>query len=239
LIQEFAEQEEWQNTKLELNVQWNVEANSKTLLVLFIAFTFNLAILIAFLVNFGENLPEKPLEDGWEHSRKSDLCLVLGSSLTVSPACSMPKLVAKMKRNLVIVNMQHTPLDDRASLRVYGKCDEFMQLVMKELELAKVPPFYLHRRLIISMTRQNSKKKDHPSTAIGGYVCSMNMQGVDVEGTPVSFLLASELISTVGGGGETQIAHCEVLPSSLDPSPFILVRPSTFMAVLSWEFGQL
>lgn len=48
-------------------------------------------------VNFGENLPEGPLNEGWYHSSLADLCLVLGSSLTVTPAASMPKRVAKVQ----------------------------------------------------------------------------------------------------------------------------------------------
>lgn len=43
------------------------------------------------IINFGENLPEKELNNGFEHSEKADLCLAMGSSLTVTPAADMPK----------------------------------------------------------------------------------------------------------------------------------------------------
>ncbi len=36
---------------------------------------------------------------------KSDLCIVLGSSLTVTPAANMPWEVGKRKQKLVIVNL--------------------------------------------------------------------------------------------------------------------------------------
>ena len=45
------------------------------------------------IINFGENLPEKELNAGFENSEKADLCLVLGSSLRVTPAADMPKIV--------------------------------------------------------------------------------------------------------------------------------------------------
>lgn len=75
------------------------------------------------IINFGENLPEKDLDDGFEHSKKADLCLVLGSSLRVTPAADMPQLVGKNKKDLVIVNLQATPLDHLSNLRIFSFCD--------------------------------------------------------------------------------------------------------------------
>lgn len=38
------------------------------------------------IVNFGESLPAEALQRAFDNATKADLCLVLGSSLTVSPA---------------------------------------------------------------------------------------------------------------------------------------------------------
>jgi NAD-dependent SIR2 family protein deacetylase len=57
------------------------------------------------IINFGEGLPELDMNLGFAHSAEADLCLVMGSSLRVSPACNMPELVGKNKKNLVIVNL--------------------------------------------------------------------------------------------------------------------------------------
>lgn len=54
------------------------------------------------IINFGENLPIKALEDGFNHGKEADLCLVLGSSLRVTPAAKMPLETAR-KGKLVIV----------------------------------------------------------------------------------------------------------------------------------------
>lgn len=81
------------------------------------------------IINFGENLPEKDLDDGFEHSKNADLCLVLGSSLRVTPAADMPKMVGKNKKDLVIVNLQSTPLDYCSSLRIFSFCDSLMEKV--------------------------------------------------------------------------------------------------------------
>jgi NAD-dependent SIR2 family protein deacetylase len=45
------------------------------------------------IINFKENLPEKALKDGFEHAEQADVCLVMGSSLRVSPACNMAENV--------------------------------------------------------------------------------------------------------------------------------------------------
>ena len=54
------------------------------------------------IVNFGENLPESELTAAMEHSNKADLCIVLGSSLRVRPACLMPQMVLENGGRLVI-----------------------------------------------------------------------------------------------------------------------------------------
>ena len=46
------------------------------------------------IINFGENLNESVLELGFQNCQHADLCLVMGTSLRVSPACDMPKSTA-------------------------------------------------------------------------------------------------------------------------------------------------
>lgn len=45
------------------------------------------------------------------------MVLVLGSSLTVTPAADVPREAKEAGARLVIVNLQKTPLDGLASLR--------------------------------------------------------------------------------------------------------------------------
>lgn len=108
------------------------------------------------IINFGENLPEKELEDSFEHAKKADLCLAMGSSLRVTPAANIPERVGK-RNNLVIVNLQTTPLDKCASLRVNCLCDVFIEKVMKKMEI-QIPEFILTRRLSVKRTVFNKKE---------------------------------------------------------------------------------
>merc|ERR1712232_30134 len=71
---------------------------------------------------------------GWKESGRTDLCLALGSSIMVTPASEMPALVAQRYRRdstkgLVIVNLQATPCDSQAALRINGFVDNVMERI--------------------------------------------------------------------------------------------------------------
>ena len=67
-------------------------------------------------VLFGEPLPEHALDMAMLAAKNCDMFLVLGSSLVVYPAASMPRIAKKNDAVLVIVNIDPTPLDDMADL---------------------------------------------------------------------------------------------------------------------------
>ncbi len=108
------------------------------------------------IINFGESLPEKELNDSFAHAKKADLCLAMGSSLRVTPAANIPETVGERKNDLVIVNLQKTPIDGVASLRVNALCDVFIEMVMKKMDL-QIPEFILTRRLGVTRTIINKK----------------------------------------------------------------------------------
>ncbi|MCL2230860.1 MAG: NAD-dependent deacetylase [Treponema sp.] len=66
---------------------------------------------------FGESLPIEALKQATIESQKADVMLVLGTSLTVHPAASMPEYTLRKNGKIVIINNQPTPLDSRAFMR--------------------------------------------------------------------------------------------------------------------------
>jgi len=65
---------------------------------------------------FGEALPADALRQAVSESQEADLMLVLGTSLTVFPAASMPEYTLRNGGKIVIVNNMSTPLDGISSL---------------------------------------------------------------------------------------------------------------------------
>jgi len=88
------------------------------------------------IVNFSEVLAEEDMLISLHHSRKSDVAMVLGTSMNVQPAASFPDKCFRNNGKLVIVNLQKTPSDGAATVRVFAKTDVFMQILMEELHLS-------------------------------------------------------------------------------------------------------
>jgi NAD-dependent deacetylase len=66
---------------------------------------------------FGESLPIDALREATEEAQAADLMLVLGTSLTVNPAASLPNYTLRKGGRIVIVNNMPTSLDSRAFMR--------------------------------------------------------------------------------------------------------------------------
>jgi NAD-dependent deacetylase len=79
---------------------------------------------------FGESLPVDALRDAVDESQKADLMLVLGSSLTVHPAASLPSYTLRSGGDIVIVNNMPTYLDRQAVMRFEELETVFNQLAM-------------------------------------------------------------------------------------------------------------
>ena len=69
------------------------------------------------IVFFGELLPEVALNQAFEAARRADLMLVLGSSLVVQPAASLPVHTLNHGGKIVIINDMPTLLDAEAELK--------------------------------------------------------------------------------------------------------------------------
>lgn len=73
--------------------------------------------LVSSVINFGDPLPQKDLEDSFWHSSQCDLFIVIGSSLVVGPANELPEVALRGRARLVIINQGETSMDSRCHLR--------------------------------------------------------------------------------------------------------------------------
>ena len=78
---------------------------------------------------FGESLPEEAFAAAQSLAIRSDVFLVLGTSLTVFPAAGLPRLTLQAGGKVFIVNAQPTSLDEYAA-GVYRDLTEFASAVL-------------------------------------------------------------------------------------------------------------
>lgn len=87
------------------------------------------------VVLFGEMLSEQALLAAEQEVQKAELCIVLGSSLQVSPANWYPQIAKEKGAKLVIINMEPTELDHLADLLVNGeKIGDYLTEVNQQLQ---------------------------------------------------------------------------------------------------------
>lgn len=113
--------------------------------------------------------------------RKTTYVFVLGSTLTVISAKEVPEFVGQKRGGkLAIRNLQNTPIVHLSDLRIHSKTDELIIRVMEKLNLP-IPPFLLNRRLLIKIDTNGEERNQ------------LTILGIDVDGTPVTFLKSVRL----------------------------------------------
>jgi NAD-dependent SIR2 family protein deacetylase len=89
------------------------------------------------VVDFGDAMPRKDLADAYHHSGKSDLFIVAGSTLVVSPAADMPAVALQAGARLVIINRGETPFDRHAHLRFAEAIGDVLPPAVERLKKLK------------------------------------------------------------------------------------------------------
>ncbi|URE39960.1 Inner centromere protein, ARK binding region [Musa troglodytarum] len=92
------------------------------------------------VLDWEDALPPKEMNSAEKQCRTADLVLCLGTSLQITPACNLPLKSIRNGGKIVIVNLQPTPKDKRASLVIHGLVDKVIAGVMNFLSL-RIPPY--------------------------------------------------------------------------------------------------
>lgn len=145
------------------------------------------------IIHFNEQLPIMDLDTAFSHAASAHLHIVLGSSLTVRPACDMPKETHNRGGKVVIVNLQRTPLDDIADLRIHAESDALLDRVATLLGLS-VPAWSIERSAAVWR-------------GTGGSIHCAGLSSDD--GTPVTFFRRCHF--EAGGKSETVDGEGEVI----------------------------
>ena len=93
-----------------------------------------------FAIDWDTALPKDKFKRAHAEMDKADLVLCLGTSLRITPAGNMPLRALKPKRarnwksgKLIIVNLQATHLDKKATLKLNHYCDRVMQEMCRQM----------------------------------------------------------------------------------------------------------
>jgi NAD-dependent deacetylase len=82
------------------------------------------------IILFGEQLPAKEMLAARQAAQRSDVMLVVGSSLEAAPAGDLPLLTKRDNGRLVIVNLGPTHLDSMADVLIRGDVAETLPRVV-------------------------------------------------------------------------------------------------------------
>jgi len=86
-------------------------------------------------VFFGEGLPTRPWTSSVDKCKETSLMIVVGSSLQVSPANSLPDVALKTGSDLAIIDLLDTPFDSRANLKIQDRAVHVAELLESFLNL--------------------------------------------------------------------------------------------------------
>lgn len=92
------------------------------------------SVLKPNVILFGEQLPIQQLLGAQEVARRADVMLLVGSSLEVAPASDIPLLARRYGAQLIIVNLEATPLDSLAQWVVHADAAEVLPHLVDCLE---------------------------------------------------------------------------------------------------------
>ncbi|XVF70895.1 hypothetical protein PTKIN_Ptkin11bG0198900 [Pterospermum kingtungense] len=92
------------------------------------------------VLDWEDALPPKEMNLAEKHCRMGDVVLCLGTSLQITPACNLPLKSLRGGGKIVIVNLQKTPKDKKASLVIHGFVDKVVAGVMEILNM-QIPPY--------------------------------------------------------------------------------------------------
>lgn len=90
-----------------------------------------IGILKPATVSFGQAMPQAALEAGFRYAEQCDLCLVMGSSLVVYPAASIPAAALQHGARLLIINRDPTHLDGQAHLVIHESVGEVLPRIVE------------------------------------------------------------------------------------------------------------
>jgi NAD-dependent deacetylase len=94
-------------------------------------------MLRAATVLFGEPLPQEELRRAVKAAEACELMIVIGSSLVVRPAASLPMVARSSGAKLAVINAEPTPIDEYAAVTIHASSGETLQQLLNLVLVAQ------------------------------------------------------------------------------------------------------
>jgi NAD-dependent deacetylase len=88
-------------------------------------------------ISFGQAMPEGEMRRAFECVEKTDLLLMIGSSLQVAPAASIPPQAYSHGAKLIFINRTETPYDHLATLLFRESVGEVMSALLEKIRVRR------------------------------------------------------------------------------------------------------
>lgn len=88
------------------------------------------------IVLFGEMLPQDALEQAYKYLNNCDTLLLIGTSLAVYPAASLPLYAKEKGAKLIEINSEATALSQICDYKIIGQASEVLPEILKVLNYA-------------------------------------------------------------------------------------------------------
>ncbi|KAJ4981423.1 hypothetical protein NE237_032260 [Protea cynaroides] len=176
------------------------------------------------VLDWEDALPAEEMNPAEKHCKMADVVLCLGTSLQITPACNLPLKSIRGGGRIVIVNLQHTPKDKKASLVIHGFVDQVIAGVLHLLNL-RIPPYVRIDLVQISLSQFPRR---------GRYVkWTLRISSIHGQKAPLPFLKSVEVSFSDRPDLKSAVLHKQ---------PFQLkretVRTRPFELVLTLNYGD-
>ncbi len=84
-------------------------------------------------ISFGQPMPQDKMELAFKYAEQCEVCLVLGSSLVVYPAASVPTHALRSGATLIIINRDPTPLDSEAEITIHDSLGNVLPKIVEHI----------------------------------------------------------------------------------------------------------
>ncbi len=83
------------------------------------------------VVLFGEQLPFEVLQQARDEVSAADLLIIIGSSLTIYPAATLPSMALSTGTKIIVINVEPTPIDNDADVVIHEKAGVVLPKILE------------------------------------------------------------------------------------------------------------